>query len=86
MEFESIYLDQHGENLIIICKNCPGKKSNLIKYAYALNLKKEAFADEPLFTIDLSTLPGIKSSEDFDAKPSAIAIHPIEKNYMCCAL
>lgn len=25
-EFESIYLDQSGENLIMICKNCPGKK------------------------------------------------------------
>ncbi len=87
MEFESIYLDQPGENLIIICKNCPGKKSNLIKYAYAFNLKKEAFADEPLFTIDLSTLPGIKSSEDFDAKPSATAIHPIEKKlYVLCSV
>jgi uncharacterized protein YjiK len=84
MEFESIYIDQPGENLIMICKNCPGKKNSLTKYAYGFNLKKEAFADEPLFTIDLSTLPG---NNNFDVKPSATAIHPIEKRlYVLCSV
>ena len=86
MEFESIYLDQSGENLIMICKNCPGK-NNLTKYAYGFNLKKEVFADDALFIIDLSLIPGLKNSEDVTIKPSATAIHPIEKKlYVLCSV
>ncbi|MEO5999188.1 MAG: SdiA-regulated domain-containing protein [Chitinophagaceae bacterium] len=78
MEFESIYLDPSGENLVMVCKNCHGKKNNLMKYAYAFNIKKEAFADEPIFSLDLG---------DKDLKPSATAINPVEKKlYVLCSV
>jgi uncharacterized protein YjiK len=88
MEFESLYIDQGGNDLMMICKNCPGKKKdNLTKYAYAFDLKKETFADDPLFIIDLSTMPGVKNLDDLDVKPSATAIHPIEKKlYVLCSV
>lgn len=87
MEFETIYLDPPGENLVLLCKNCPGKKNKLLKYAYAFNIKKEVFIEEPIFTIDLGTLPGIKSAQDLDIKPSAAAINPVEKKlYVLCSV
>ena len=44
MEFETIFLDSPGENLILLCKNCPGKKNKFLKYAYAFNLKKVRYS------------------------------------------
>ena len=87
VEFESIYLDRVANKLVMICKNCPGKKNNVLKYAYAFNIKEETFAEEPLFSVDVSMLPASGKFEGTDIKPSASAIHPLEKKlYLLCAV
>lgn len=87
MEFESIFLDRVANKLLMICKNCPGKKNNALKYAYAFDIKEATFADDPVFSVDVSVLPASVNFEGTDIKPSASAIHPLEnKLYLLCSV
>lgn len=83
-EFESVYLDPAGKNLVFICKNCPGEKKHGIN-AYAFNLQDARFNDLPAYTINMDVLS--KEERSSGLKPSAAAIHPIEKKlYVLCSL
>ncbi|MEJ7768289.1 MAG: SdiA-regulated domain-containing protein [Chitinophagaceae bacterium] len=83
-EFESLYLDSSGENLLLICKSCRQIKNNTIN-VYSFNLKNLRFSKSPAYSIDLGTLH--KGNKRLELKPSAAAIHPIEqKLYVLCSI
>lgn len=86
-EFESIYLDSGGKRLILICKNCAGNGSKAGYDGYEFNISKKAFIETPLFTINSSRLTKTAGTKQVDFRPSAAAIHPIEKKlYVLCSV
>lgn len=83
-EFESLYLDSAANNLILICKSCPDEKKHSIN-AYVFNLQNAQFNDLPVYSIDMDALT--KKDSHSGIKPSAAAIHPIEKKlYVLCSV
>ncbi|MEJ7736128.1 MAG: SdiA-regulated domain-containing protein [Chitinophagaceae bacterium] len=82
--FESIYLDAKAENLILICKECADEaKAN----AYTFNISKQQFNEAPLFKISNPGLIKAAGDKSNVFRPSAAAIHPIEKKlYVLCSV
>jgi len=82
-EFESLYLDNTGKNLVLVCKNCGGDAID----AYGFDLEKEAYNETPLYSIDVKTaretIPALRKN----VRPSAAAIQPVDKKlYIVCSI
>jgi uncharacterized protein YjiK len=70
---EGLAYDSVRNQLLILCKEDPGKGLGKVRAVYAFDLETHELGDEPLFTIPLSAFE--PDGEDF--KPSALAVHPI---------
>lgn len=87
MEFESLYLDAGGKQLVMICKSCAGNDHNSMIEAYAFDLQKETYGNTPVYSIEEAAVLKLLGMRKGKFKPSAAAIHPIEKKlYVLCSV
>jgi hypothetical protein len=86
MEFESLYADEGGKRLVMICKACAGNEHNSTIHAYGFDLQKETYSTAPVFAIEEAAVRKLLHIGKGKFKPSAAAIHPIEKKlYVLCS-
>ena len=78
-DFETMYYDPDANGLIIICKECEEEKGQHKRTAYRFNLAEKAFDDPPFYSISTADVKALVKNDDAEFRPSAAAIHPIEK-------
>jgi len=78
-DFETLYYDPGADGLIMMCKECAGEKNKKVRTAYRFNLSGAKFDSTEFYTISIDSVEARMKNEDADFKPSAAAIHPIEK-------
>ena len=79
-DFETMYYDPNANGLIIICKECEEEKGQHKRTAYRFNLSEKGFDDPPFYSISTEDVKGLVKNDDAEFRPSAAAIHPIEKH------
>ena len=79
-DFETMYYDPNANGLIVICKECEAEKGQKKRNAYRFDLNEKAFDDAPFYSISTKDVEDLVKNDDAEFKPSAAAIHPIEKN------
>ena len=79
-DFEAMYYDPGANGLIVICKECEEEKGQHKRTAYRFDLSEKAFDDAPFYAISTEDVKAIVKNDDAEFRPSAAAIHPIEKN------
>lgn len=78
-EFETVYHDQQQNSLVLICKNCETDKKHGITSAYRFDLAGQTFDTIPVYHFKVKDIAEMAGGEIRFFKPSAAAIHPIEK-------
>lgn len=78
-DFESLYHDPGSNALIMLCKSCEAEKGKKISTAFRFSLETKRFDSTEFFTISEDSVQQILKNDDAELKPSAAAIHPIEK-------
>lgn len=78
-DFESLYHDPEANGLIMLCKTCEAEKGKGIRTAFRFNLSSYAFDSTEFYTIFEDSVKQVLKNDDADFKPSAAAIHPVEK-------
>ena len=78
-DFESLYYDPQAKGLIMLCKECEADKEKDVRTAYRFNLPGSNFDSTAFYTISRDSVKEMMKNDDADFKPSAAAIHPIEK-------
>lgn len=78
-EFETTYYDRSRNSIIMICKNCEDDKKLGITSAYRFDLATRTFGTAAFFQFDNKEIANLVGSDMRFFKPSAAAIHPIEK-------
>jgi len=79
IDFETMYHDPDARSIILICKNCKGESKQGIRTAYRFRLDTRSFDPEPFYTIGFRDVNERLKDGQVEFKPSAAAIHPIEK-------
>jgi uncharacterized protein YjiK len=79
-DFETLYFDPEANGLVIICKECEEEKGQHRRTAYLFDLATKTFNDAPFYSISTEDVKAIVKNDDAEFRPSAAAIHPIEKN------
>ena len=78
-DFESLYHDPEANALIMLCKECGVEKGREVRTAYKFDLASRSFDSTEFYTIQQDSVKHLLKNDDADFKPSAAAIHPIEK-------
>lgn len=78
-DFETLYYDPEAGGLILICKECEEEKGQKRRTAYRFNLNSKTVDPTPFFTISTEEVKSMVKNDDAEFKPSAAALHPIEK-------
>jgi len=78
-EFESAYFDPQRNSVVIICKSCEEDKKQGTTSAYQFDMGTMAYHSEPVFKLDVKEIAKLAKTPVKNFKPSAAAIHPIEK-------
>lgn len=78
-DFETLYHDPSVNALIMICKTCEHEKGEEIRTAYKFDLTSRSFDSTEFYTISIDSVKAIIRNDDANFKPSAAAIHPINK-------
>src|SRR6478672_3946805 len=78
-EFETLYYDSTAKGLIMLCKSCADDKGKDIRTAYRFDLAGKQFETQPYYTVNREDVRNSLKDGKIDFKPSAAAIHPIEK-------
>ncbi|MBV8254133.1 MAG: hypothetical protein JO154_16140 [Chitinophaga sp.] len=78
-EFETAYFDKNRHSIIIICKNCEDDKKAGVTSAYRFSLDSMAFDYTPVFKFSATEIAALAGNDMRFFKPSAAAIHPLEK-------
>jgi uncharacterized protein YjiK len=78
-DFETLYHDPSANALIMICKSCEHEKGEELRTAYKFNLSTRSFDSSEYYTISIDSVKARIKNDDANFKPSAAAIHPIEK-------
>jgi hypothetical protein len=87
MEFETLYPDENGKRLVMICKSCAGNEHNSVIDAYDFDLQKEIYSQAPVYAIEEAAVHKLLNTGKKKFKPSAAAIHPVEKKlYILCSV
>ena len=74
-EFETLYDNKDGENLVIVCKDCDNeKKSAVNSYSYSYNTTASPYAN--FISFDTKTINDKKGKENH-LRASAAAINPV---------
>lgn len=77
-EFETMYLDESRNSLILLCKECAHEKKTEVRSAYSFDLGKEEFAPEPAYIMDVNKVREMINDKEALFKPSAAAINPAD--------
>jgi DNA-binding beta-propeller fold protein YncE len=86
-EFESIYPDAASNSLMIVCKQCEEDKGQRATSVYRFNLGTMQYDTVPAYRIDVKEIAKAADSDMKNFRPSAAAVHPIEKRvYMVDAI
>lgn len=78
-DFESLYHDSAANALVMLCKECEVDKEGKVRTAYRFNLSGKNFDSTAYYTIPQDSVKQLLKNDDADFKPSAAAIHPVEK-------
>ncbi|MFL5741420.1 MAG: SdiA-regulated domain-containing protein [Flavisolibacter sp.] len=78
-DFETLYYDPSVKGLVMLCKTCASDKSENVHSAYRFDLATRSFDSTALYTIDDAEVKKILKDDNVKFKPSAAAIHPINK-------
>ena len=77
-EFEGMFYDSAGKQMVLLCKDCEADKKNSVS-AYSFNVVTQAFNDTPYFVLDVENIAENLGTSKMKFKPSGIAVHPITK-------
>lgn len=78
-EFETLYFDSARNSMVMICKSCASDKTQGATSAYSFNMGNRTFDQAPLYKISIADIEKLADTKINQFKPSAAAIHPIEK-------
>jgi uncharacterized protein YjiK len=78
-DFETLYYDSSVNGLIMLCKSCEADKGQKVRTAYRFDLATRKFDSASFYTISTKSVKDVLKDSDVEFKPSAAAIHPIEK-------
>jgi uncharacterized protein YjiK len=78
-DFETMYYDPEAKGLIVICKECEEEKGQHRRTAYRFDLTTKSFDTAPFYSISTQDVRALVKNDDAELRPSAAAIHPIEK-------
>ena len=78
-DFETLYYDPSANGLIMVCKTCAGEKGQKVRTAYRFDLLQRTFDSTAFYVINSESVKQAVKDPDADFKPSAAAIHPIDK-------
>jgi uncharacterized protein YjiK len=78
-EFEGLYYDDGSNSLWLLCKSCTADKNTNTVSIYAFDVATRQFKTEPVWQIDVNKIKEQLSLKELSFKPSAIAIHPLQK-------
>lgn len=76
-DFETLYHDPAVNSLILLCKNCKGDGDE--RAAYRFDLETHSFDSAAFFTISEKEVKALVKNDGAKFRPSAAAIHPINK-------
>lgn len=86
-EFETTYYDSARNSIVMICKNAEDDKKLGITSAYRFDLASKTFDTTAIYHLDAREIARLVGSDMRFFKPSAAAIHPIEKRlYMVASV
>ncbi|MFX1702321.1 hypothetical protein PV783_00105 [Chitinophaga sp. CC14] len=78
-EFETTYYDPARNGVVMICKNCEDDKRLGVTSAYRFDLASRTFDTTAIYKFNNQEIARLAGSDMRFFKPSAAAIHPIEK-------
>ena len=78
-DFESLYFDSSINSLVMICKSCSDEKGQPFRSAYRFDLNTKTFDSSTYYRLNIDSVRAKLKNDDADFKPSAAAIHPINK-------
>ena len=76
-EFESLYVDSAAERLVLLTKDHRNPFRGILAYGFDIN--SQQFLPEPVYQIPLTDILSKMHDNTAECKPSAAAVHPIEK-------
>ncbi|MEO8862591.1 MAG: SdiA-regulated domain-containing protein [Ginsengibacter sp.] len=77
-EFESIYFDEAGRKLIMVCKSCEGDKKSAVS-AWSFDPVSGAYSPAK-FSLDVKSIAKRVEEDKLKLKPSAVAVNPSTKD------
>ena len=81
-EYEGMYADQSTGQLYVLCKECKQDKGSKITSGFVLNMQKDgSFVLAKNFAVDVSKLENFTGRKKGTFHPSALAMHPISKEW-----
>lgn len=78
-EFETLYYDPRNDGMVMVCKECKDDKGTGFNTAYRFDMKTMAFDEDPFYRVNIADIEKLTAEKMTLFKPSAAAIHPIEK-------
>lgn len=78
-EFEGLYYDHSSNSLWLLCKSCMADKNKKVVSLYAFDVATRQFKQDVVWQLDVKKIKEQLSLKDLDFKPSAIAMHPLQK-------
>lgn len=78
-EFEAAYYDPGQDKTFIICKNCEDDKGQGVTSVYAFAMDSMQYLPGAAYQFKADDIEKLKESPSKHFRPSAAAIHPIEK-------
>lgn len=78
-DFETLYYEPEAKGLIILCKSCASEKGKNERTAFRFDPATKQFDTKPFYVISSKAVKDILKDGKVEFKPSAAAIHPIEK-------
>jgi uncharacterized protein YjiK len=84
-DFETLYYDPEANGLITICKECEAEKGLRRRTAYRFDLATKSFDTSLYYSISTQDVKAAVKNDDAEFRPSAVAIHPIEKKLFILA-
>ncbi len=78
-EFETTYYDRASNGIVMICKNCEDDKKLGVTSAYRFDLASKTFDTAAIYRFSNQEIARLAGSDMRFFKPSAAAVHPIEK-------
>lgn len=78
-EFEGLYFDETSKSLWLLCKSCAADNNKKAVSVYAFDIAAKQFRAEPAWQLSTKQIEEKLSLKDLAFKPSAIAMHPLQK-------